>query len=497
MFDLVVIGGGIVGTFIASASVARGFRVAIIDVGPPSISLQRIAKPTVVFRRREHQGCVAARNHVLGGNGHYWGGGLMRPPSQYLGDCLGVTGVDTDVVRADLGPNFQAVERGLGLNAPPARGAVAFEGECDSYPLAAEILVLPGKTRNLARTWIDSLKSEARCAIFAPAWILGFESDETGGDSRTLRAVWANHEGQPTKIVGRRFVIAAGVVDSNLIVQSFADQLTRAGVRDGLGRGMHDHWSVPIAEVQLIGDGTFRKVIAPRFRDGLIVGRHFEFPLSSTSLGRGFLHFTFGFDDASPYREIKQLMLLRQQRASISSMLDGILPLAGQLPAITRIGLERLIEKRLYLGEGVRITATIDFESFPREDNALRLEDGQANFDWDISTEDNQSFLNLLNVGRNVLKSMEHQFKIGIEPLFALDNDDEATSHFHAVAVDAYHLGGGLSAGAEAAALDMELCLRGNKNLHVISTAAFARAGIVNPTHTLLALADRFVKQLS
>lgn len=494
-FDLVVIGGGIVGSAIAEASTARGLRVALLEVGPAVLGGQQPARPAVVCRLRPHLGCVAARNHVLGGNGHYWGGGLMRPPGLSLGDCLGVA-VDAVAGSAvDLSSHFAAVEQSLGLREPPGRGLSGLAAGIAGTILAAEICVLPGKSRNVAETRLTGLKASPRCTIVASATLLGFDS-ESAGEGRRVRALWIEHDGARSRVVGREFVIAAGVVDSNLIVQRFAAELLPVADTGRFGRCLHDHWSVPIAEVCLKTGSDLRKALAPFFRDGLIVGTHYELPSAPGWGARGFLHFTFAFDEVSPYREIKHLMLLRQQKTALPRLLAAALPLASRLPAIARIGAERLLGKRLFLADGIRATATLDFETFPHAGNALHLDGDQASFDWEISEPDDSSFLALLADCRKVIKGIEERFAVRMAPKFDWSDETAALEHFRHTATDTYHLGGGLAVGGDRAALDSELRLRGTENLHVVSTAAFARPGVVNPTHCLLALANRFVEQL-
>jgi hypothetical protein len=326
--------------------------------------------------------------------------------------------------------------------------------------------------------------------------LVGFES-EHAPDGRNIRALWIEREGVRTRILGRRFVIAAGVVDSNLIVQRFAAELLAGTDTSQFGRYLHDHWSVPIAEVNLKAAGDLRKILAYRFRDGMIVGRRYELPPASGWGARGFLHFTFDFDEASPYREIKHLMLLRQQNAGPTRLFASALRLLHHLPSITRIGVERIFAKRLFIADSVRVVATLDFESFPNARNLLRLEGDHAIFDWDLSEEDKLSFLSLLSICRRALADIEKRFSVSIPELFEWDNEAVALEYFCHAATDAYHLGGGLAAGSDPAVLDFDLRLRGTHNLYVVSSAAFRRPGIVNPVHCLHALAGRFTEHVS
>src|SRR5437879_1460514 len=88
-FDLVVLGGGIVGLWTATQAERAGASVAVVEVGTAKLSAQRAPKPALRFSLRENVGAVRARNHVLGGNSSYWGGGLVRNSQAALAEMYG------------------------------------------------------------------------------------------------------------------------------------------------------------------------------------------------------------------------------------------------------------------------------------------------------------------------------------------------------------------------------------------------------------------------
>src|SRR5215467_1373300 len=113
-FDVVVLGAGIVGSAIATNLAAKGHSVALIERGGQSVLEQVEARPPIKCTKRLHKGSLQARNHVLGGNGHYWGGGLMQPPNLNVGACLGRTDLGTEGSES-LASHFRNVEEDLSV----------------------------------------------------------------------------------------------------------------------------------------------------------------------------------------------------------------------------------------------------------------------------------------------------------------------------------------------------------------------------------------------
>ena len=133
-FDFAIIGGGIAGTYLGRLLARRGRSVALIERGPVSLAESLPGTPLIVCTRRQHSGAYQARNHLLGGNGYYWGGGLIRPAHTLFQECVGGT-TTSGFVSEDIQASFEAVERELGLHRPPAREAFSFDsqeiGRCD------------------------------------------------------------------------------------------------------------------------------------------------------------------------------------------------------------------------------------------------------------------------------------------------------------------------------------------------------------------------------
>lgn len=494
-YDYIVLGGGIVGTAIAVGLAGKGFSVALIERGGPTITTQVQATPTIKCLNRQHTGCFRARNHVLGGNGHFWGGGLIRPPDLSLNGCLGIL-EHSGAAAISLVSNFSNVEQRLNINLPPARVGFPIDdvliGDCD----LSEIFVLTGMSRNTTVKQLDSFCKFATCKTLVGADVVSFSNMSKGRNGQNIGSIIINQANKNLECAARKFVIATGAVDSNLMVLAHAQGLGIPASDMELSSHLHDHLSVPIAHVKLSSNRHLKNIVAPHFKDNLVIGHRFELQCAAGWGARGLLHFALQFDELSPYREIKQLLLLRQQRAHLSKFAKVAFPTLAALPNLLMIAWERLFNQRLLLSDDLSVVATLDFESFPHPHNRLQLVGNLAEFEWKITEEDDHSFLELIEKAYRLLAELASKYGLVFEPLSDLSYKSNALDYFHRAATDAYHLGGGLAAcGDGRRTVDQNLQLVGTENIFIVSTAVFGRPGVVNPTHTLLALADRFVSQ--
>lgn len=494
-FDFAIIGGGIVGTYLGRLLARRGRSVALIERGPASLSESVRASPAIICTRRQHAGACQARNHLLGGNGYYWGGGLIRPAHTLFQECVGGEAV-SGVTSEDIEASFEAVERELGLHRPPAREAFGLGSgkfaPCD----LAEMCVLRGKARNVSLGAIKEIRGTENCEIVSEAELIGFERRRQ--NPRVVSSVRILHQGVSREILADKIVISAGTIDSNLLVLAHRGGLGISGLK-GLGSRLHDHFSLPLFKITIGASSEFRDLVAPRFEKGMIFGRRFELWSERGWGGRGFLHFQFLFDEISPYREIRKLMLLRQQSAGALKMSKAAVPAIGQAATMLRIAFERYFRDRLYIAGKLSVVATLDFESFPHEENRIQLGDsGDATLEWDVHREDELTFKELSEKSGRLVSELSSSWGISFEPLYDLSDQEAVSTYLREKASDAYHLGGGLRINGDDVddgVVGQDMGLRGVENVYVISCAVFRRPGAINPTHVLLALADRFARR--
>jgi hypothetical protein len=234
--NVVIVGGGIVGTHLGQALVARARTVAIIDCGPKELASMKAARPIIACAERAHLGLAHARNHVLGGNGYFWGGGLIRQPDADLAiDQLAGAG-------EQFAPWFEKVELQLGLHRAPRR-IVRHARHCDEVAyIESEMIVLAGRRRNIASSAIHDMERSGRCLFFAPATVSKFHVDQR---SKRITSVEFYYGGQARILEADSFVIAAGTVDSTILAAQHLRSFL-PNTQHRLGICMHDHFSVPL-----------------------------------------------------------------------------------------------------------------------------------------------------------------------------------------------------------------------------------------------------------
>jgi choline dehydrogenase-like flavoprotein len=226
--------------------------------------------------------------------------------------------------------------------------------------------------------------------------------------------------------------------------------------------------------------------------------RRFEFDAGPGPDGwnpRAFLHFVFDFDTAPLYSDLKRVLALNQARAGLMPLVGAGLSLLKHGPGLVRIGTKRFIGRKLHVTPDVNVSAVLDFETFPHVDNRIQLEQDDvpehAGMHWNLRAEDFDAFGRLVGVADHLVGRLAERHGFAATP--ASGRTHEALySQLNAEGKDILHLGGGLPPGTDRtrAVLRPDLTFPAASNMAVVSTAALARASVVNPTHTLLAIGE-------
>jgi hypothetical protein len=484
--DLVVLGAGIAGLWLASEALALGRSVVVVERGGAPGGVEPPPRPPLAFPERTNEGAIAARHHVLTGNGSYWGGALVRNDDASLRDMLDLAA--DDPMLGMLHRAYARVESRLGAPATTRFTQTGAAGD----PRVVELSVLPGRRRNVARASWEACRAHPRCVLLNPAEPAAFERTT---DGLLHGLIVRDPGGAELRVIGDQFALATGVVDANLLtLEHLAPSVDAREARSGTK--LHDHWSIPIATLRWRRNAGLEWLYPPTFRGGCIRGRRAELAVT-LPWGRhaGFLHVQANYDAVEPYATIKRWMSARQEGHPWHQQLGFLLPLARHGTRLVRLGVSRYLGKSLYVGDGMELTAVLDFESFASEKNRIELDGSGATVYWDVRDEDVAAFRALAGQALGALLSWTGAYGLDATPLVDPGDEVSIERELRARATDAYHLGGGLAAGSDPARSLVAPDLRFHRlrNVGVVGTAAFARPGVANPVATILALCETYL----
>lgn len=482
-FDYVILGAGIVGVWLAQSLIRRGFSVALVEIG--KFDGTGTVEPPVFFAERENLGANQARNHGFTGNSKFWGGGLIRNDESSLRQMFAIK--DGSRVVDELMASYDLVEKRLGFSAVERQ---AIEG---SGSTLAKITVLPGRRRDIVKGLLRPHLGDEKLMIHCEARIGGVEF---GKDGLISTVTITSPQGKRDVLAGRNYVLAMGVVDSNIFALRHLRPLL-GGSSNRLGARLHDHWSVPIARIRWKNGAGLERLFPPLFSGGNILGSRIEIGVDCPGgFRRGFVHLQAQYDQVDPYSSIKRCMDGRQKGVSLIELLLRALPLARNVSGLIRLGYGRFVQHRLFVPDGMELNLVLDFESYASDSNRIMMDGEAVKLYWDIRSEDVDAFTKLLPVGLAEVRRLSQEGGLTVDQLVTGDDRTGAEAYLRRYAVDAFHLGGGLAAGAEEDGWMLNQDLRFHKipNLCVIGTAAFSSPGIANPVETLLSMCERYAR---
>jgi choline dehydrogenase-like flavoprotein len=487
--DVAIIGAGIVGTFVAKQLIRSGKTVALVDRGASLLTEQQPAVPPIEFGAGRHKGAVDARNHVLGGNGHYWGGGLVRPQSTTLGDVLGLVNPEDELLAADLGHNFRAAEMDSGVPFALHWQKFITQNRSIGSCSLAHFFLLTGKARNISIGALTELRKSSRCKIFANAEVLSFIRSE----ENKISGVCVAQAAELINITCSEVILSAGTIDTLLMLRKHAESFGLSESHN-IGENLHDHIAVPIAKVGNLTNECFRDLMFPLFRDKGFSMRQLALLQDAGEPSSGLLRLIPMLDEASPYKELKEIFALRQKGLSPFLIAKSAVASVPKLPLLARIGYERYVNKRLYIGKFLPIQALLVFETAYNPKNRTRMiTDERASINWRLNSTDELAFERLLDRAYKLLDELTSTFGIKVERNTKLNTSLKRRSFLHQESMDAFHLGGGIPYGR---VIDHRLRLTTTQNVSIVSTAVLQRPGLPNPTLTLLALAHRCAEEI-
>jgi choline dehydrogenase-like flavoprotein len=460
--DVCIVGAGAAGLTLAHALRDSGLAVLILESGPVEHPADLDSGEVV---GHAYNGLLRGRVRGVGGTTAVWPGQSMRMrPGDFAGLPFGADALD---------PYYRRAEELLGI--PPGETAA------DPWRLFGE--QGPG---------FDPENVESGVAIFAKRKNLA-ELD-FGGATLVTGAVATRVErgrievrdlhGHTTEVEADAVVVAAGGIETPRLL------LASGTGGDAVGRGFQDHAFCEPARV--VGEArALQNMYGMRLLKGL---RYYPKLLLSSRLRPGgepgcMANVVFRYRARSSIEA-----LLRVRRARRSRTLPRVRDLgyvALGLPELAA-GAVRVLRGREPAPKPAQVRVLAIAEQMPRSESRITLADEldplgvpRARIEWRLGEEERRSIETFLTVLDEELRRTRAG-SLEVEPWIA---DETWAEH----AFDSFHPSGGAPFGP---VLNDNGQVRGSDGLYVCGSSSFPRAGCVNPTLTIMALAFRLADHL-
>ena len=489
--DVCVIGTGPAALTLARALSASKRSVVMVERGGLTAELPR---RDVSFRSRCYSGVHNGIAFGFGGTGALWGGQLL--PMLHSELRMLDAPWNTEEFAQELEKYYKTIESWVGVTPLPYTRDLAEESEHDSYQLNWDSFIplyskwIPFRRRNLAAAWKRLLNRSGRVKILLRLEPAQWEFDKAEGVLRIRSVLCRTSSGRTVRVRARQFVIAAGALESPIVLQTMLgdDKASELGV----GHMLHDHLSLRIAEVKGYRRREYEGLFSPFFNGTTMRSLRMCLPdAHGIQDGKSILaycHFVVEAPDDSGFAVARDFLrgLQAKDHAKVVAALGRLPSAAGD---ISRMLWLRYTKRRLAIPDGSRIYINLDLVQTPDYRNwiGIRKQEGaqeQIELDWDIYDELERP----VNYARAQLASFWRENgldQVGkIEPFDLAGDPKQYLNNLY----DIYHPAGTCAMGR---VVDQNLRIAGIRNGYVIGSSVFPRLGRSNPTLTIMALALR------
>lgn len=443
--DVCVVGAGAAGLTLAHALRRAGMSITVLESGPVADPDRWNAGESV---GHAYNGLLRGRVRGVGGTTAVWPGQLMRLRPREL-----------EAWPFDLDPHYRRAEDLLGIPVgETARDPWTLFGQAD-----------PG---------FDVQKVDTALSVFARRKRL---ADLDLGGARVLTGVFAtrvesgrvalrDHSGREDEVECNAIVLAAGTIETLRL-------MLVSGLGDGdVGRGFEDHASADVARVV----GPVRALqdrYGMHLRNGL---RYY----AKLIVGDCMTNIVFSYDERSALQSL--LRIRRSRRAGARDVLRVLRGAPELATGALRMARGREPAPR---PKDVRILAVVE----QRPESTVALADEldplgvpRVRVDWRLGEDDRRALESSVTVLDEELRRTRAG-ALEVEPWLS----DHARWSEHAF--DSFHPAGGARIGS---VVDENLEVIGARGIYVCGAAAFPKAGTVNPTLTIAALAFKLSETL-
>jgi choline dehydrogenase-like flavoprotein len=495
-FDIVIVGAGTLGLFLARCLTSAGMRVAVVECGdrvPGTRSDGNGARSV----GKSLDGISAGRAFGLGGTSALWGGQLV----EFTADDLVRPGRAWPLSLSELRHWYERAYAALGLPT-----GLADEGFHRS--LGAPVASLAGiecfysrwlPQPNIAALYRNELDRSDRLTVLlnATAFSLTFEGDRAAA----LQVCTAR--GARFNIPAREFVLASGTIGN----AQFLLSNRRVGIpwrsNDRIGTYFQDHLFGRVARLEVVDHARFRR----QFENGFALGVKVQPKLRGTAALRTQMQtgvcgeIEFRSDLTARVAELKQLV--RNFRAGVRGSTLVRLPRSAWRVggSLLPIALRYVKDRRILAFYERSVDLHVQSEQWPVRRSAIRAErdDPLPNgllpvlVDWQVDGRELEAIRRFVAATRQYLED-GGLARVFVDPSVAAED-----GQFLERARDTYHQCGGLcmSSRPDAGVTDPNARIWETRNVYAAGACLLPSSSYANCTLTALALGMRLAEHLA
>ena len=352
--DVIVVGAGLAGLFLADALATRNWHVIVLESGSEMQETDTHPLNIVECEGTSYAGAEYGRFRCLGGTSTRWGGALLP----YIPEDLGPHpcgwhagwGINPD----DLAQTLPAAEAVFGVASDPYDGAPGGNGN-DLLPgfLPRQPKWPAFRNRSAANLFAKRIRRDPRMKVWTDATVTAINL----GEGRVEGVTAQSGSGHRLQAYAPTVVLAAGAIETTrlLLLLNRAQDGRLFPPGSPLGRGFHDHLSAPIADLAEIDPRQIARMCSFRFVKGGMRNLRFE-PSSAaraeTGLPAAFLHVAFARDPDSGFEGLRGLFQAAQRRQLPHG--SDIRRIVADMPWFIRAVWWRALERRVLPPSGSR-----------------------------------------------------------------------------------------------------------------------------------------------
>ena len=499
VFDLCIIGGGIVGIYVTIEMLKKGFKIVLIDAGPLNPLFSEELGFESEFLSNVYNGATFGRQFGLGGTSEKWGG-LLIPHNEYdLRDddnhsswkfiIETINEFENEVLK-----NLSLKKSYLDLSNQNKDFMDQNLTFSESFQLKRGIR-LNSYLRNFKRILNNEIKNKnLKILINAVAnkWDI-----KTNSSNRFVKnLICESFKNKQSKITSKNFLISSGALESCRIMLEIEEECKDKifPKQNRPGNSLSDHISLPIGRIIKDEKNLLLKYLSPTFLNSSLITYRFVGKSNQSNFSKGFFHFIFNSKD-SVYELIKDVQNSIQENKFKSLNLKLIPSTLNNIPNIT---INRFINKKVYFPPDTEKILKYDISLNKRDIRFIKLSNNKDELgrkklllNWKIDQDDisiNKQEINYFIEKWNFKASKMPR----IEPL-SINYSDKLLNE---KSYDAYHPTGTSVIGKNTLfPIAEDFTVSTFSNLYSISTGLLPSSGTANPTFTVLCLAQRFCNQ--